>query len=669
MLKKINNIQLNLIIGLVILLTTFVGYFYINSKFDAAILWPSAGFVVGFYYTRGNKVLPGLILGGFIANLIARFVLADETILATIAFSFILTTASIIQALLFNKIIPDISSESILYAKKSIIYISVSMITALIGALFIVSYIIIINGYSNFLTNVFIWTFGNFSGLMIFGTVLVFSFLYDSKIFTTRINFIFGLIFIIIFTSFSYLVLSNILPFNHFSIIIVLFFFLFSFYFSFRMIIFISMIYILLFPLFLSSVSSGDNFEYIIYNLNLHLYVFSSVALLSKTITYNLEIKNNQLEKSKEKIDTLLDSTKTLFKLSDELLNTSAKINDDYLIQMFNIGITILEKFEYASLYIKTEDHVRYIASYGYDIDILNSYFDDLDDFEWALKEPRIIKYPDRLAKNQLQTKYDEFINIYPEMKQSMRFNIYVEEGVVGGMSFDIMKSSAEAFTSYDVDNFRAYQKLMNSFYEVTYLNQKNSSLKNDIVLSLIRTLELYDHYTGGHSEEVAYLSRCIASKMKLSKDEIYNAYWAGIVHDIGKVGIPSEIINKPEKLSLEEYAQIKDHPVFGYQILRKSEDLKDIALYVKHHHEWWNGEGYPDNLKGEEIPLISQILVVSDAVSSMATKRPYTSVKSSNEILEEIELYIGIQFAPAPAKAMIEFIKEGSLDKFYKDK
>jgi len=156
---------------------------------------------------------------------------------------------------------------------------------------------------------------------------------------------------------------------------------------------------------------------------------------------------------------------------------------------------------------------------------------------------------------------------------------------------------------------------------------------------------------------------------MKLSKEEIYNAYWSGIVHDIGKVGIPSEIINKPEKLSLEEYTQVQDHPIYGYQILKKSEDLKEIALYVKHHHEWWNGEGYPDNLKGEEIPLISQILVVSDAVSSMATKRPYTSVKSSNEILKEIELYMGIQFAPRPAKAMIEFIKEGSLDEFYKDK
>ena len=200
-------------------------------------------------------------------------------------------------------------------------------------------------------------------------------------------------------------------------------------------------------------------------------------------------------------------------------------------------------------------------------------------------------------------------------------------------------------------------------------MNFKNNSLKNDIVLSLIRTLELYDHYTGGHSEEVAYLAERIAKRMGLDEKEVYNIYWAGIVHDIGKVGIPSDIINKPDKLTLEEYTQIKDHPLFGYQILSKSEDLKEIALLVKHHHEWWNGEGYPDNLKLDKIPLGSQILCICDAVSSMATKRPYTLVKSSREIIKELQLYIGIQFSPIPTEAMIEFIEEGLLDEFYKDK
>ncbi len=669
MLKRLNNPQLNIIIGLILIYTTFVGYLYVNSASIASTLWPTAGFVVGLYYTQGKRVLPGLVSGIFIANLIARIFLLDEAILLTITLSLVFTFSNLIQALIFTEIVPKVSAETILSVKKLFIYLGVALITAIVGAIIAISFLYILNDYDDFLLTISRWIFGDFSGIVIFGTEIIFAYLYDSKSIKSKANFFWSIIFVISFTLFAFLVFSSILPFYEFAILFVLFFFLVSFYFSYRMIITINLIYIVTYHLFIYSSPIQSNYTNVVFSLNLYLFIFSSIALLSKTITYNLELKNTELVKSKTKIDTLLDSTKTLFKLSDALINTTTKINDEYLIQMFKIGTTILEKFEYASLYIKTEDSVEYIASYGYDIDILNTYFDDLESFEWELNDPRIVNYPDEEMQSQLQEKYAEFASIYPKIKQSIRFNIYVEEGVVGGMSFDIMKDSEHSFTSYDIDNFRSYQKLMNSFYEVNHLNQKTSSLKNDIVLSLIRTLELYDHYTGGHSEEVAFLAGEIAKKMQLSKQEIYNAYWAGIVHDIGKVGIPSNIINKPEKLSLEEFAQIQDHPVFGYQILKKSEDLKAIALYVKHHHEWWNGEGYPDHLKGDEIPLIAQILVVCDAVSSMATKRPYTAVKSSKEILKELELYTEVQFAPRPAKAMIEFIKEGSLDKFYQQK
>ncbi len=669
MLRRLSDRRVNIVVGLILLYTTFVGYFYVNSASIASTMWPTAGFVVGIYYTQGKRALPGLATGIFIANLVARIILIDEAILFTIFISIIFTISSLIQALIFKEIVPPVSKETVLSGKKGFIFIGVGLITAIIGAVISVTFLYATNNYSNFIPTISRWIFGDFSGIMIFGTAIIFAHLYDTAFIKSKENFIWSIIFVILFTVFSYLVFSNLLPFYEFAIVFVLFFFIVSFYFSYRMIITINMVYIVIYHLFLHAGAFISDPNAGIFTLNLYLFIFSTIALLSKTITYDIEVKNKQLEKSKRKVDALLDSTKTLFKLSDELLNPAAKINDSYLIQMFKIGTTILEKFEYASLYIKTEDSVEFIASYGYDIDILNRYFDDLDAFEWDLKDPRIVNHADLEVKRQLQNNYSEFSKIYPKLKQSIRFNIYVEEGVVGGMSFDIMEDSEEVYTSYDIDNFRAYQKLMNSFYEVNHLNQKTSSLKNDIVLSLIRTLELYDHYTGGHSEEVAFLAQQIAQKMHLSKEDVYNAYWAGIVHDIGKVGIPSEIINKPEKLTLEEFAQIQDHPVFGYQILKKSEDLKEIALYVKHHHEWWNGEGYPDHLKGDQIPLISQILVVCDAVSSMATKRPYTSVKSSKEILQEIELYKGIQFSPRTAQAMIDFIKEGSLDKFYKNK
>ena len=122
-------------------------------------------------------------------------------------------------------------------------------------------------------------------------------------------------------------------------------------------------------------------------------------------------------------------------------------------------------------------------------------------------------------------------------------------------------------------------------------------------------------------------------------------------------------------KLSLEEYELVKEHSIFGYDILKKAEDLKDIAILVKHHHEWWNGSGYPSELRGNDIPLGSQIISVCDAVSTMAKKRPYTTAKTSNEIMGELLLYSGSQFSPEPTKHMVDFITEGLLDKYYKNR
>ncbi len=672
MLKKLDTKRLNIAIAIIMLLVTYVGYFYVNSAFIASAIWPAAGFGVGFYYVHGKKVIPGLIFGILVANLLARFIYVDESIILTISSSVVFTIGSLIQARLFNKIIPRITVEAVQVIKNSFIFIGVAVLVSVVSALISVSFLFITNSSSTFLPTLTRWAFGDFSGIIIFSTLIVLANIYDTANIKSKKNFILGLVFMFIFTVFSYLIFSNTIPFisfSQFAFLFMLFFFAVSFFFSYRMIITIDIIYVVMYQLFLTTSSSQGDLGVIVFSLNLYLFVLSSVALVTKMVLYNSENKNIQLAESNKKFEKLLDSTNTLFKLSDELLHENVEIDESYLIQMFHIATTVFENFEYASLYIKSEDEVKFIASYGYDIDTLNSFFDDLDDFEWGLTDPRIVLEGDKSTKRQIGNRYEDFSKIYPELKESIRFNIYVEEGVVGGMSFDIMKPSKKSFTDYDLANFRSYQKLMNSFYEVNYLNYKNNNLKNDIVLSLIRTLELYDHYTGGHSEDVAYLAGQIASKMKLSEKEIYNAYWAGIVHDIGKVGIPSSIINKPDKLSLEEYNQIKEHPVFGYQILSKSEDLKDIALLVKHHHEWWNGEGYPDGLVGEKIPLGSQILGICDAVSSMATKRPYTLVKSSREIMKEIELYNGIQFSPKPAAAMCELIKEGLLDEYYKEK
>lgn len=144
---------------------------------------------------------------------------------------------------------------------------------------------------------------------------------------------------------------------------------------------------------------------------------------------------------------------------------------------------------------------------------------------------------------------------------------------------------------------------------------------------------------------------------MKLDQKRIDDIYWAGLVHDIGKMLIPLEVLNKEGKLSDSEYELIKEHPVFGSNALRSSKSLQYIAKYVRLHHERWDGGGYPDGLKKDNIPLASQILCAADAWDAMNSKRTYREPLSYNHALAEIKDNKGIQFAPAVAAALLNVL------------
>jgi len=264
---------------------------------------------------------------------------------------------------------------------------------------------------------------------------------------------------------------------------------------------------------------------------------------------------------------------------------------------------------------------------------------------------------------------FDDYKTKYRNIIESLRFSIYIGKRSIGGMSFDIMEGNSNRFTKNDIDAFGAYQSLVNGFYGLGVLFSENNRLKTDIMLSLVRTLELYDSYTGSHSEEVAFLSGIICDRLELDSEIKKTIYYAGVVHDIGKIGVSADILNKNEKLTKEEKDLINEHSNNGYRILAKSEALKDIALIVKHHHERWDGRGYPDGLKRDEIPFGSQILGVCDAVSAMAKKRVYSQAKSAEEIIEELINESGKQFSPVVADKMIEYIKETKLNDFYRMK
>jgi putative nucleotidyltransferase with HDIG domain len=188
--------------------------------------------------------------------------------------------------------------------------------------------------------------------------------------------------------------------------------------------------------------------------------------------------------------------------------------------------------------------------------------------------------------------------------------------------------------------------------------------LNTNTVRALAYTIDAKDRYTSGHSQRVANYSLELAKRMGKSKEEQQIIYHAGLLHDVGKIRVPEEVINKPGKLNEDEFNQIKMHPVSGYHILKDIYDDKRIATGAKYHHERYDGTGYPNGLSGSNIPEIARIIGVADAYDAMASNRSYRSALPQEAVRSEIYNGRGKQFDPEIADIMLTMIDE---DKEYK--
>lgn len=178
-------------------------------------------------------------------------------------------------------------------------------------------------------------------------------------------------------------------------------------------------------------------------------------------------------------------------------------------------------------------------------------------------------------------------------------------------------------------------------------------------VVALSEAVDAKDRYTSGHSHRVAKYAKMLAQRMGKSEEEQEIIYRAGLLHDVGKIRIPNEIINKTVKLTDDEYDLIKVHPVSGYHILKEISAHSEIDLAAKYHHERYDGNGYPNGLKGEVIPEIARILAVADSYDAMTSNRSYRKGMTQYVVRSEIEKGKGTQFDPAIADIMLTLIDE----------
>lgn len=205
------------------------------------------------------------------------------------------------------------------------------------------------------------------------------------------------------------------------------------------------------------------------------------------------------------------------------------------------------------------------------------------------------------------------------------------------------------------IDQMREIKRINN---ELSETNQKLEKAYMESIETLRYTVEAKDPYTKGHSDRVAEYSVLIGKKMGLSEEDQKTLRVGGLFHDIGKIGVPDSILRKPAKLTDEEYSEIKNHPSIGAHILAPATIFQDIIPIVKHHHEKYDGKGYPSQLKGENIPLFARIAAIADTFDAMTSRRTYRDELPLETVIAEIERCKGTQFDPKIADTFLDILK-----------
>jgi len=216
-----------------------------------------------------------------------------------------------------------------------------------------------------------------------------------------------------------------------------------------------------------------------------------------------------------------------------------------------------------------------------------------------------------------------------------------------------------------DPEASSADMKLLGASASHTGIFLENAALYEDMDAMFLGTLEALtasidakDRYTCGHSQRVAQLSAQLAGAIGLDEQTVRRVHVAGLVHDVGKIGVPEAVLSKPGRLTDAEFDRIKEHPEIGYRILKDIPQLRDVLPGVLHHHERWDGRGYPHGLKAGEIPLFARLIALSDSFDAMSSTRTYRAARDRVSVLSEIETCAGTQFDPdlVPAFVALDF-------------
>ena len=383
-------------------------------------------------------------------------------------------------------------------------------------------------------------------------------------------------------------------------------------------------------------------------------------SLLLQNLSLQLECQaRRELEKVNRELEARVNEQARLFRISRDI--DEIRSSEDLYPCIVQLAST-LESVEKASFFVVPQDRKNLLAMASCGWDTGEAWLQKLRLTDERMREilgngaSFVLMRADEIRCSQAglpEKGKDKVLSCWPLKIRGEPFGLLMAFHSEGFLSlppedtrlFDFLIRKA----SLAIENMALYESLISNFY--------------GILKSLVNALEAKDLHTGKHSERVTRYATAVASMLGCSSAEIESVQTIGYLHDIGKIGIQDGILNKPGCLTPEEYEIVKKHPAIGESIVSELGLSPEERAIIRHHHERWDGDGYPDGLAGENIPLLARIVSVADAFDAMTSKRAYRESLSLEDAILELLKNSGKQFDPSTLKVFLDLIKKNQVE------
>jgi len=363
----------------------------------------------------------------------------------------------------------------------------------------------------------------------------------------------------------------------------------------------------------------------------------------------------NEIERKVTELDNLLKATEAI---------ASTLQLDPLLDTIMELGMKVMDAEGCSVLLIdEKEKKLQFAAASGAKKEEIKKLSLDIGEgvAGWVVQNDQPLLIDDVSKDARFSKRVDEILR--QETKSLICIPLKVKERIIGVMEV-INKRGDRAFSERDMALFKPLSAQAAVAIERAKLYQDLEDMYISTVRSLAAAIDAKDPYTRGHSERVNRFCMVIAKELGLDEKMQKNVQLCALLHDVGKIGVPISVLRKKEKLTDEDWAYIRRHPVLGAEIISPIRQLAELAPSIRHHHERYDGTGYPDNLKGEQIPLIGRMLAVADTFDALTSERPYRNGLSDKGALEEIEACKGTQLDPMCVEAFLAGYQKGFIIK-----